>query len=139
MAEREIKLEMPVSSFFKETIASQKEDFQAWAQEAVWMGLMVEDGKIYQKVGESFLRVRMADFEPLFDPSQHIGLMDKRVEIVDFSLSDKLIDKIRSFSHSEGGDWLRRAFNLLVMADHLGLYFKKENEFRVLFFEPASA
>lgn len=103
----------------------------SFIQQALKLGLLVEQGAVYQIIGKEPRILKMTDFPsyPLL-----VGLK-LRASPICFDVPDAVVVEIKKTSSLEIHDWVSRAFTLRLMAENLDLQVLKDNKYVGILFE----
>ncbi len=121
---------LAVSKFFKEEVVEKAgEAFPLWVIEAVDLGFYIERGELFQKIDKDYFKLEMKDIKPIVHPGSQIEV-DSGFTNLAFMIPEGTRKTIRlNYNNFSEGEWLRRAFNLRVMAENLDLYYMISGEF----------
>lgn len=114
---------LAVSKFFKEEVVEKVgRAFPLWVIEAVNLGFLIERGELYQKIDKKYFKLEMKDIRPIVRPGSQIET-DSGFTNLGFMIPKETRKTIRlNYNNFSEEEWLRRAFNLRVMAENLDLY-----------------
>lgn len=115
----------------KKTIEEEKLDAWKWVKQAIKLGLLVEQGEIYRKIGDDYRKLRMKDIRPYPTPSG-IGHPDL-VEVIE--IPREVTTEVRRTSQFRFREWFNRALTLRLMAENLNLLAREDDKFFQLSFE----
>jgi hypothetical protein len=102
----------------------------SFIQQALKLGLLVEQGAVFQAVGGELCRLKMTDFTPY--PSE-IGVK-MRASPICFEVPDDVVGEIKKTSSLKIPDWVSRAVSLRLLAENLDLrMFADDNYVRISF------
>ncbi len=96
-----------------------------WFQQALKLGFLVEKGKVFQSVGNDFLRLEMRDFQPYPTASRR----QVETQLRFFTLPKAVVVEIEKASQLEVNDWINRALNLRVMFERLRLRVRVDGDY----------
>lgn len=93
-----------------------------WHKQALFLGLLVENKMLYQRVGPNFMLLKMRDIDPL--PGSHIPgntTTNLEIRLTDEQWAD-IVKQAESLKYLDFEVWYRRALMLRLRAEGLNLH-----------------
>lgn len=127
MTEREVNVRILPS--LREELAGRP--FDVWFNDQLVLAMAMDEGRIFQKAGNDFLKIRITDIRP-YDESWGNVKNGDACEAVSVSVEDYDVVKDKP---GDVRDWVLRVINLGLMQKNMNLYYLNDSgEYSRVFF-----